>query len=31
MNRDNVLVWLSIAWFVTLCGAAIHVLYALNG
>ena len=22
-NRDNVLVWLSLAWFVALCGAAI--------
>ncbi len=23
MNRDDVLVWLSLAWFVALCGAAI--------
>jgi len=23
MNRDDVLVWLSFAWFVALCGAAI--------
>jgi hypothetical protein len=29
MTRDDVLVWLSLAWFVTLCGAAIYVLYAL--
>ena len=27
MNRDNVLVWLSLAWFVALCGAAIWVLF----
>ena len=29
MNRDNVLVWLSLAWFVALCGAAILVLFRL--
>ena len=23
MNRKDVLVWISIAWFATLCGAAI--------
>jgi hypothetical protein len=28
MNRDDVLVWLSLAWFVALCGAAIWVLFA---
>jgi hypothetical protein len=28
MNRDDVLVWLSLAWFVTLCGAAIWVFFA---
>ena len=27
MNRDNVLVWLSLAWFVALCGTAIWVLF----
>ena len=27
MNRDDVLVWLSLAWFVALCGAAIWVLF----
>ena len=26
VNRDDVLVWLSLAWFVALCGAAIWVL-----
>jgi len=26
VNRDDVLVWLSVAWFVALCGAAIWVL-----
>ena len=26
MNRDDVLAWLSLAWFVALCGAAIWVL-----
>jgi hypothetical protein len=26
MNRDDLLVWLSLAWFVALCGAAIWVL-----
>jgi hypothetical protein len=23
MSRDDMLVWISIAWFATLCGAAI--------
>ena len=27
MNRDDVLVLLSLAWFVALCGAAIWVLF----
>jgi hypothetical protein len=27
MNRDDVLVWLSLAWLVALCGAAIWVLF----
>ena len=27
MNRDDVLVWLSLVWFVALCGAAIWVLF----
>jgi len=27
MNRDDVLVWLSLAWFVALCGAAIWMLF----
>jgi hypothetical protein len=27
MTRDDVLVWLSFAWFVALCGAAIWVLF----
>jgi len=27
MNRDDVLVWLSLAWFAALCGAAIWVLF----
>jgi hypothetical protein len=26
-NRDDVLFWLSLAWFVALCGAAIWVLF----
>ena len=26
-KRDDVLVWLSLAWFVALCGAAIWVLF----
>jgi hypothetical protein len=26
MDRDDVLVWLSLVWFVALCGAAIWVL-----
>jgi len=26
MNRDDVLAWLSLAWLVTLCGAAIWLL-----
>jgi hypothetical protein len=29
VNRDDVLVWLSLAWFVALCGAAIRVLFPL--
>jgi hypothetical protein len=29
MNRDDVLVWLSFAWFVALCGVAIWVLFPL--
>jgi hypothetical protein len=29
MNRDDVLVWLSFAWFVALCGAAFWVLFPL--
>jgi hypothetical protein len=29
MNRDEVLVWLSFAWFAALCGAAIWVLFPL--
>ena len=28
MNRDDVLVWLSLAWFVALCGSAIWVLFS---
>ena len=27
MTRDDLLVWLSLAWFVALCGAAIWVLF----
>ena len=27
MNRDDVIVWLSFAWFAVLCGAAIWVLF----
>ena len=27
VNRDDVLVWLSLAWFVALCGAAIWMLF----
>jgi hypothetical protein len=27
MTRDDLLVWLSFAWFVALCGAAIWVLF----
>jgi hypothetical protein len=27
MDRDDVLVWLSLVWFVALCGAAIWVLF----
>src|SRR5258708_11424879 len=30
MNRDDVLVWLSLAWFVALCGGAIWVFFALS-
>ena len=29
MNRDDVLVWLALVWFVALCGTAIWVLFAL--
>ena len=29
MNRDDVLVWLSLVWFVALCGGAIWVFFAL--
>jgi hypothetical protein len=29
VNRDDVLVWLSLAWFVALCGAAIWVYFWL--
>jgi hypothetical protein len=29
MTRDDALVWLSLAWFVTLCGAAIWAIFAL--
>jgi hypothetical protein len=29
VNRDDVLVWLSLAWFVALCGAAIWVFFWL--
>jgi hypothetical protein len=29
MNRDDVLLWLSLAWFVALCGAAIWALFWL--
>ena len=28
MNRDDVLVWLSLAWLVALCGLAIWVLFS---
>ena len=28
MDRDDVLVWLSLVWFVALCGAAIWVLFS---
>jgi hypothetical protein len=27
MTRDDVLFWLSLVWFVALCGAAIWVLF----
>jgi len=27
MNQDDVLVWLSLVWFVALCGAAIWMLF----
>ena len=27
VNRDDVLVWLSFAWFAVLCGSAIWVLF----
>ena len=29
MTRDNVLVWLSFAWFAVLCGSAIWVIFPL--
>ena len=29
MDRDDVLVWLSLVWFVVLCGAAIWVIFPL--
>ena len=29
VSRDDVLVWLSLAWFVALCGAAIWVFFGL--
>jgi len=29
LTRDDVLVWLSLAWFVALCGAAIWVFFGL--
>jgi hypothetical protein len=29
VSRDDVLVWLSLAWFVALCGAAIWVFFWL--
>jgi len=31
MNRDDVLVWLSLAWFVALCGGAIWVFLRFDG
>jgi hypothetical protein len=27
MNRDDVLVWVSIAWFATLCGGAMWLFF----
>jgi hypothetical protein len=27
MSRDDVLVWISVAWFFTLCGAAIWMIF----
>jgi hypothetical protein len=29
MTRHDVLFWISIAWFVALCGAVIWVLFSL--
>jgi hypothetical protein len=29
MDRDDVLFWLSLVWFVVLCGAAIWVIFPL--
>ena len=29
MNRDDVLVWVSIAWFATLCGGAMWLFFLL--
>ena len=29
MNRDDLLIWLSLFWFVTLCGVAIWMIFPL--
>ena len=29
MNRDDLLIWLSLVWFVALCGVAIRVIFPL--
>ena len=29
MNRDDLLIWLSLFWFVVLCGVAIWVIFPL--
>ena len=29
MNRDDLLIWLSLVWFVALCGLAIWVIFPL--
>jgi hypothetical protein len=29
MNRDDVFIWLSLFWFVFLCGMAIWVIFPL--